>query len=126
MIYTTYVMKEKLILTAIGVAAIVACHPISPSASTPGASLASAAVAALPAGYAPQSVAGKTIYVSADAYVFDAGGNSYAYETGRVTYTKTGANTARIVDTFAGFTTDIIFTSPTKGKSTDGDVVTIE
>lgn len=119
-------MKEKLILTAIGLASIVACHPISPDAATPGAALASAAVAALPAGYAPQSVAGKTIYVSSEAYVFNAGGNSYAYETGRVTYIKTGANTARIVDTFAGFTTDITFTSPTKGESKDGDVVTIE
>lgn len=49
-----------------------------------------------------------------------------AAETGRVTYIKTGANTARIVDTFAGYTTDITFTSPTKGESKDGDVLTIE
>ena len=117
-------MKAQFILPVIIAASLVAFNPGTTGVS--GTAPVTTAAPSVPAGLAPSSVAGKTIYVSAEAYTFDAGSNSYPYETGTVTYVKTGANTARIIDTFSGFNTDIIFTSPTKGRSTDGDVVTVE
>lgn len=124
LINVKYTMKLQFVFSVVVAASLVACHSSKPvavsTAPTP------AAVPAIPVGLAPVSVAGKTIFVSAEAYVFDAGGNSYPNETGTVTYIKTGANTARIIDTFAGDTVDIIFTSPTKGRSSLGDVVTME
>ncbi len=117
-------MKTQLLLSVAVATTFVACTPVVTGVSDTAP--VAAAAPAVPAGFAPTSVAGKTIYVSAEAYTFNAGSNSYPYETGTVTYVKTGANTARIIDTFSGFNTDIIFTSPTKGRSTDGDAVTVK